>query len=159
MDSVQEWFDPIYMNCRPKLIKLAFRELHDTELAEDLTQSTFLTLLMKYEELQHHPNIEGWLVLTLYNKILNEREKAYHSEIGLDQILEPQISGLTEESFMDVLPDGLNSEEKQILYLFYEVGLPHMELAKHIGCSTEACRMRLSRAKTHCKKLLEKPPG
>jgi DNA-directed RNA polymerase specialized sigma24 family protein len=67
---------------------------------------------------------------------------------------EPPAGDSAEESFLDALPAGLTRSDQRLLYLYYEVGLTHEELARDLGCSAAASRMRLSRARAHCKELL-----
>lgn len=48
MNPVEAWFNPIYSEYHDKLVKLAFRLLGDEELAKDIANTAFLTLLTKY---------------------------------------------------------------------------------------------------------------
>lgn len=156
MKQVETWFDSIYSKYYKEMIRIAFHLLGDQELAKDITQSAFLTMLTKYDQLRNHPNIEGWLRLTVRNLVWNEQQKAHYSvEISLCPDYEPATVA-DAPSFLSSLPPGLKEEERQILYFFYEVGLTHEELAARFGCTPEACRMRLYRAKKHCHSLLEK---
>lgn len=138
------------------MVRIAFHLLGDQELAKDIAQNTFLTLLTKHDQLRNHPNIEGWLRLTVRNLVWNEQQKAHYSvEIPLRPDYESAVV-VDAPGFLSSLPPGLKEGERQILYFFYEVGLTHEELAIRLGCTPEACRMRLYRAKKHCHDLLGK---
>lgn len=159
MNRVEEWFDPIYSKYHDILVRFAYQTLHDKGLAEDIVHSAFLTLLVKYEEMQGHPNLKGWLVQTVKYKILNELQKPHHkSEIPLPAEYEPAASEAPSD-LLSVLPPGLSEDERQILYLYYEVGFSHKEIAERIGCSQAASRMRLFRAKQHCGSLMSGDGG
>ena len=157
MSPVQAWFDAIYEENFKLLLRTAMHLLRDRQLAEDMVQTVFLTLLSKHEGLQDHPNIRGWLIQTLKYQIQSELQRArYSREVPLthDQVIAEEEAH--EPDFLSLLPTELSNSEKMILYLHIEVGLTHEEIAERMGCSTEASRMRLYRAKRRCKKFLEK---
>ena len=157
MSPVQAWFDAIYEENFKLLLRTAMHLLRDRQLAEDMVQTVFLTLLSKHEGLQDHPNIRGWLIQTLKYQIQSELQRArYSREVPFthDQVIAEEEAH--EPDFLSLLPTELSSGEKMILYLHIEVGLTHEEIAERMGCSTEASRMRLYRAKRRCKKFLEK---
>lgn len=111
---------------------------------------------MKRDTLRAHPNIQGWLFLTLRNQIMNETQKSFYKrEVELVPENAPTVELEYTPDLNDSLPDGLNQDERQLLSLFFEEMLTHEEIAARLGCSVEACRMRLYRAKTHYKRLIE----
>ena len=58
--------------------------------------------------------------------------------------------------FVDRLPLGLSESEKKVLQCFYEYRLSHKDIAQLYGISLEASRMKLFRARMHCRELLLK---
>jgi len=156
VNSVDKWFDTIYLENYEKLFKLAFRLLGDWELAQDIVQMAFLILLTKYDQMQRHSNISGWLVVTVKNLIHTEQQKAYRQlEVPLPSEYEPMAADPPPD-FLSTLPEGLSEEERWLLYLCYEAELPHKEIAAQLGCTSAACGMRLYRARQHCRELLKK---
>lgn len=82
MSHVEGWFESVYAEQYPKMIRLAYYILQDKELAEDTVQSAFITLLIKEESLRSHSDISKWLKTTLRNLANNELSKAkYRMEI------------------------------------------------------------------------------
>ena len=157
MPSVHEWFSELYEKYHKKLLRIAMHMTRDLPLAEDMVQTVFLTLLAKHEMLQDHPDIWGWLRQALTYQILNETQRAHRSrEVPLTQERATEAREPCETDFFSLLPKELSNGEKLILYLHIEVGLTHEEIGARIGCSEEASRMRLYRAKRRCKKFLEK---
>ena len=154
MRSVDAWFDPIYKGSYKKVFHTAYYLSEDERLAEEVVQDAFVCLLMKSGELRDHPNIQGWLVTTVRNLMMNELRRAYRSqEIPIPADREIPAGGEA-ASLLELLPQELSEAERQLLYLHMEAGYSHNEIAAHLGCSPEACRMRLSRAKKRCKELL-----
>lgn len=68
----QERFDFIYRKYYKKLLRTAVNMLQNVPAAEDLTNETFTILLTRFDRMQQHPNIGGWLYTVLSNLALNE---------------------------------------------------------------------------------------
>ena len=155
MDQRDIWFNELYLKHRKRLLRTAYgltKDLHDSE---DLVEAVFEKLYDKYEKVKDHENIVGWLERTLHNQIGSEYQKAYRRrEVAFDPEFEPAQAS-QDEDFMSILPPGLSEPERQILYLHIEAGYSHEEIAKIKGCSVLAARMRYSRARRHCRKLME----
>lgn len=156
MSDLNTWFDSIYAANYPRLAKVAYYILWDENTVEDIVQNAFSTLLIKQKQLRDHPNISGWLTLTVRNMADNERNRAHYTrEIPILPEHEP-AAGEAQPDFLSLLPSELSKDEKQILYLHIEVGLSHEEIASRLGCKPEASRMRLCRARKQCRKFLLK---
>ena len=107
MNPVHQWFDSIYLQYQKKLLVLAIRMVGDSQLAEDMVQSVFLTLLTNHERLKNHPNIWGWLVITLRNQIMTEMQKAFRSrEVELKPGCDPAAENPFEPDFSESMPPG-----------------------------------------------------
>ncbi len=156
MNDLDAWFNPIYSANYSRLVKTAYYILWDEDLVEDIVQNAFSALLIKREQLRDHPNISGWLVKTVRNMADNERNRArYTREVPFLPEHEP-AAGEPLPDFLSLLPPELNQRERQILYLYIEVGLSHEEIGAQMGCKPETSRMRLYRARRRCRELLLK---
>lgn len=156
MDHVEGWFESVYDENYRKLIRLAYYILKNEGLAEDTVQSAFMTLLMKEREVRSRPGISKWLKTTVRNIAWNEMNKAkYKVEVPLQQRHEA-VGREMEEDFLSLLPPGLSEGERRLLYLRVEQGYSIKEIAGMEGCTPEACRMRMWRARERCRALLEK---
>lgn len=161
MDSKQEWIDAMYRTYRKPTLKTAYHLLEDMALAEDITQEAFALLTKKYEQVKDHPNVQRWLARAVAYLAKNEQRKAYH---GREVPMEPKDVPTVEDAYFRGLsssfPPGLREKDRELLCMCFEEDLSQEEIAKRLDCSVEAFRMRLSRAKRRCGKLLEKnPPG
>lgn len=161
MESVRDWFDPIYVEYYQRLLKIAVRIVRNQQLAEDLVHNTFEALLRDAEKVRGRRNIWGWLVKTLTNKAMNEINKACNKrEVSLEPKHMPAANDPYEpDDFLSVMPPGLSQEERKLLYLRFEMGLSHAEIAEEMGCSEAASKMRLTRARTHCQELIKNFSG
>lgn len=157
MPSKDEWFDALYKDNFPRMIKQATYLLKNQQIAEELVNEAFLILLYKRDQLQTHPNISGWLTRTLKNLILDELKSAKHRlELPLNEDIDIPHDGAYGQSLSDCLPKGLTPKEKEILILYYDKQLPYEQIAACLHISVLNSRTRLFRAKAHYKELLAK---
>ena len=145
----------LYESLHDKMIKVAYRMIGNIETAEDLVQSTFLLALFHPKELLLHPSPEGWLMRVLQNLALNERRRLQrHQDISFDTLI--NVAGVSPaSSIKEILPKKLPEHEKEILIWRFEENLDYDEIADRLGISPVGCRSRVSRAISHCRKLLE----
>lgn len=151
------WFDQLYREHSARLIKLAFYSLKDRQLAEDVVEEAFLTLLYKRRELMSHPNISGWLAVTLKN-IIDDELKSARRKHEAPFVFDENAGEYDtyNQPLKDLLPKGLSDKEKEILVLFYEKQLSYEEISQQLGISITNCRTRAFRARVHCRELMEK---
>jgi RNA polymerase sigma-70 factor (ECF subfamily) len=64
------------------------------------------------------------------------------------------LSADIESPFEEILPQGLTTEERQLLIWHFREQLAYDEIAERLHISVLACRTRVFRAKEHCKALL-----
>lgn len=137
------------------LCRLAYRLTGSAELAQDLTQDTFLLALSHAGELADHPSPGGWLTLTLYNLVLNERRRTQRRpQVSIEEAQE--LFSSQEPPLENMLPKQLSPEDRQLLLWRFERQLKTGEIALLLGISEAACRKRLSRVLQKCRALLER---
>lgn len=151
------WEDALFREYFPKLVKIAMHYVHDMVLAEDMAQEAFLVFLDKKEAgaLDNCENIGAWLKTVVVNRCRSDMQRMrYHvEEPRLDEVIHPH--GPDQLPFAEQLPRGLSDAERQTLCCFYEYRMSHRAMAAFYGISEEACRVRLYRARMHCKALLQ----
>ncbi|NCB25337.1 MAG: sigma-70 family RNA polymerase sigma factor [Bacteroidia bacterium] len=155
MQNTDKWFDDLYLENSPRMVKLATYLLDNRQIAEELVDEAFLILLSKRHELEPHPNLPGWLSQTLKNLIANELNSAkYRLEFPLEIFTDIPSGDTYDQSLSELLPTDLSHKELEILTLFYEDQLSHDQIARQLGISSLNCRTRLYRAKAHFKELI-----
>lgn len=105
-ETCDEHYNMVYHRC---LYELYFNE----ELAQEATQQVFLVLCEKWPLLQHHPNLNGWLLRTTTYKI--QKAKAGYtrslSTLSTDDedFIEPvKMNDFYEQIVCERLDDDLN---------------------------------------------------
>ena len=153
----QEWFSTLFLTHYGTLLNIGALLLNNRSTAEDLVNETFLILWSKRARLRKHPDINGWLYITLKNLIYNEtRLSKYQKETPLIYETDTSVSEEQEVSLSDLLPRELSAQERQILVMHFEEELSYEEMAQQLGISILACRTRLCRSKAHYKKIIGK---
>ena len=157
MPNSDKWFDKLYIENSPRMVKMATYLLKNQQVAEDLVNEAFLILLYKKNQLINHPNLAGWLTQTLKNLIADELKSAKHR---LELPLNEDIDAAKEESYepplSELLPKDLSPKEREILILYYDKQLSYEQIARQLHISVLNCRTRLFRARTHYKELIDK---
>lgn len=157
MDPRQEWIDAMYRAHRQATLLVAYHLLHDAELAEDITQDAFALLMEKYEQVKDHADVRKWLAKAVQYLVKNEQRKAYHvREVPMGPEDVPSVEDSYFRGLSSSLPPDLRKNDRDVLCMCFEADLPQEECAERLGCSVEAFRMRLTRAKSRYRKLLEK---
>ena len=137
-----------------RLYRLALVMLKSPMDAEDAVQETFLRYLDRLGSFQDAEHEKAWLLTVTTNQcrdVLRARQR--HPKIGLDQVPEaghePRDRAIW-ESLM-----ALPEKYREVLVLHAVEGYRVEEIAKLIGKTTSAVKMRLSRGR----KLLEESLG
>ena len=156
MKDEEEWFDKLYIENSPRMVKLATYLLRNRQIAEELVDEAFLIFLSKRPDLNHLPNLPGWLSQTLKNLILNELNSSkYRMEYPIDEDMNIPSTDTNELPLSELLPKGLKPNKREILILFYEKQLSYEQIAERLGISVLNCRTRLFRAKAHYRELTD----
>lgn len=158
MPNKDEWFDKLYKENVPRMIRLAAYLLNNKEIAQELVDEAFLILLCKRDALQKHTNLPGWLSVTLKNLIKDELKSARHRlEFPLNEDVDFALNDDPyEPSLSEILPQGLTSKEREILILYFEKKLSYEQIADFLHISVLNCRTRMFRAKAHYTELIDK---
>ncbi|MCI6990722.1 MAG: sigma-70 family RNA polymerase sigma factor [Clostridiales bacterium] len=161
--TTEDWVHALYETYAPDLYRAAKYRLQDPELAWDLTQEVFLTLLDKAGQVRAHPNPGGWLWITLRHKLNREFARQAHrarheaGEVDLSWLAAPEeIRGA---SLDDLLPRQLSPRDRALLKLAYEDGLSYRELSALLGVPPATCGTWLYRARQRCRHYLTLPEG
>lgn len=135
---------------------------HDSQLAEDLLQETFLKAILSLQD--SHTNVRAWMYLVARNLYFNhikkeryrfsvERRENYEAAFEQD-VLEKII--LNEQKW--ILYQALNHLEitrREVLLLQYFAGFSQKEIAAMLHLTPENVRVLAYRGKRELKKYME----
>lgn len=75
----------LYKSSFDRMHAVAYRELGDSAMAEDIVHETFLVLLTRKQDLVTHVNPGGWLMTVMMNLIRNSKRKMDNLVLQLDE--------------------------------------------------------------------------
>ncbi len=154
----EDFFSYVYETFGNQIFNFLICRFHDRDIAEDAFQETFMTAFKKLDILKSHPNPGGWLIKTAKNKgnyLLEKKVRA--SGLRLDEsVIDPDWDKFSEEDWLLKLDSPIFVEDKyRPLRLKYAYGYTTHEIASLYHISMDACKMRITRAKTNARRDLE----
>lgn len=143
---------------------LCLREVHDSALAEDVTQVVFLILAKKAPALRSETHLSGWLFHTARFACKNAlRREARHKLWEQKAVEEMRPSGGDENALWDQVGPTLNdalaslgSQDREAVLLRFFEESSFVEIGAALGTSEDAARMRLNRAMERLRRFYAK---
>jgi RNA polymerase sigma-70 factor (ECF subfamily) len=168
----QQAFAEIYRTYRSKVRSLCWNWSRDRELAEDLSQDIFLTVLLKIGQYRGDAAFSTWLFRLSFNCFLMYRrrqkqcttvslqdcggmgEDGDYSAAGFP-VSDPQLEGTVNRVALDrailELPEGM----QRTLRMHDLEGLQHHEIALQLGHTTGNSKSQLFKARQKLRKALQ----
>lgn len=169
-------FEEVYDRYYDNVFNLAYRLMGDREEAQDLTQEVFLHAFRAYESFRGESQVFTWLYRITSNLAKNrykqlQREREHRWEIleeheDEEEEIEPfewEDTSLSPETLLErkerseAIQKAIDElpEEQRITVVLRDIeGLSYQEIAKILGCSVEAVKSRLFRARSALRKKL-----
>lgn len=140
----------------------AYRQLQDTQLAEDTTQAVFLLLAKKAGQLAHHPGLSGWLLKTtryVANSHIRatQRRRQREQEAAMQTELNDSSPSTWAqlEPHLDEAMEALGETDRSVLALRYFENKSAAEIGQTLKLSEEAAKKRANRALEKLRKFFE----
>lgn len=141
-----ELFNSYYKGNYAMIYRVALTLVRDENIAEVVTQETFVTAWEKFDQFQEKENPIGWLVLVARNKSKQaiEQKKRYMEMRLFGRKVEELAVEYDYDQYELLIPD---CAEKRLMIRYYEEGYRIQELADEQGIKLSAMKMRIKRAK------------
>jgi len=130
------------------LYRLCFIMLKKESDAEDIVQETIIKYIEKQPPFKDYEHIKAWLITVAKNKCRDRlRYKQRHTYIDIDEIREtPNYPTYNDNEILDVLM-ALPEKFRLVLMLYYVEEYQIDEIAKIIGKTASAVKMRLKKGR------------
>jgi len=164
-----------------RVYNVIFRMIEDREEAEDLTQDTFVNAHRAFDGFRHESQVYTWLYRIAVNLTKNRLDRRRRRRVtegpSLDEPVEVEDDELSRQvedwrlaperssentELERVLAEEvsrLRDEYKEVVILRDYEGLSYEEIAIVVGCSIQAVKSRLFRARTVLRKALSEYLG
>ncbi|MBQ9312901.1 MAG: sigma-70 family RNA polymerase sigma factor [Bacteroidales bacterium] len=157
-------FASLYRIYYKRMFGLCMKYAKNEEVAKDLVQDSFVTILMRIDTLKDKGKLESWMFSVAKNTCLKYLEKKkLFSDIGINDFTtlqaeqtiaeeeEPQtISYDTMMDMVEKLPEGY----KKVFKLYSIDGLSHKEIAEKLNINSNTSSSQLFRAKKMLKSMI-----
>jgi RNA polymerase sigma factor (sigma-70 family) len=161
LNGESEAFGILVDKYKAGIYAFAYSKLGDFQDAQDVTQEVFLESYKNLHSLRRWESFSFWLyrmASTLCKKFIQKRAKYPDSEhfedLSSQSLANPSMNSYRENVLHESVHDALNSlpeTYREVLMLHYFVGMDSKEIAKALGTSPTAIRMRISRAREQLK--------
>jgi RNA polymerase sigma factor (sigma-70 family) len=158
-----ERFRSLYLGARHQVLAYALRRTQNVEDAADVAAETFAIAWRRLDDVPDGADALPWLYVTARNALANEARRAKRRSNLIARI----GSVLAEHETVVAPPDeaalvavtalrALAGEDRAVLMLAAWEGLDSADIGRTLGCSENAARVRLHRAR---KRLREQIAG
>ncbi|MBC02397.1 MAG: hypothetical protein CMJ34_03705 [Phycisphaerae bacterium] len=159
------WRD-IVERCTPRVHAVVRAQCRDDELAEEIVQSAFCTVVQKLPEYEEGGRFEAWLMRIAMNRLRDEMRRRARQAVPTDAPTLVGMAGGTDDPPTDgggLVPDGrlhqalqrLPDADREILHLRHVGGLSFKEISEALETPIGTLLARHHRALRKLKQLLE----
>jgi RNA polymerase sigma-70 factor (ECF subfamily) len=132
-----------------ELLRYATRLVGDD--AEDIVQEAFLRGLRSYPRLQHGDHLRAWLFRITTTTAFDHSGK--RREVPVAEVRDEAVNLAYDDGTFEAIIGELTDANRDALRLRFVDDLAYDEIARRLGCSSDAARRRVS---TGIKSLREK---
>ena len=163
----KELFNILYDRYADKVYHKCLLLTKDKEMSKDLTHDILIKVFLNIAKLTKITNFSLWVHSITYNHCIDYlrlKKKFKHEdydEARFEHISEEDIEREQQElkeiqlSELEVVFEQLKQEDRLILLMRYQDGLPVKAIAKTLSVGESAVKMRLKRSRDHLAELLK----
>ncbi len=130
----EEAFTSVYNETKYAVYSLILSIIKDRNLAQDIMQETYITMLEKIDSYRPGSNFRNWLLTISRNKAIDYYRKKQREELIDPDVLQISSSPVGEEAtLLSEVLELLNQKERSILLLYIVQNYKHREIAEILG--------------------------
>ena len=168
LEGDQQAFAALVEKYQKQIHALAWQQIGDFHIAQEITQDAFFTAFQKLSTLTDHNRFAGWLYVITNRKCIAwhrkkapqpqsleatdpvELEEVYYSEYMTQQ--REEAANQKRRAIVQKLLSKLQESERTVVNLYYIAGMTCEDIGKFLGVSPNTVRSRLHRARNRLKK-------
>ena len=160
-DERRRRFEEIYAACHDPVLGYALRRTGNGDDAADVLAETFLVAWRRLDDVPAGDRARPWLY-GVARRVLANHHRGERRRTALGERLRAELTSVTDHAVTDldavaVAFRGLSGDDRELLSLVGWEGLDAGQIAIALGCSRNAVRIRLHRARRRFARALEIP--
>lgn len=159
----EQAFRTLYDRYHDRLLRLALvLGRGDESLAQDLVQTVFVTAAKKLRRVDGEEHLWNWLAQVARQTSAKAWRKRQRDPVmaNAEALAEDCAANVEPDSFLeeklDVALKSLDSDEQQLVRIFYFDRLSHKEIADQLGTTPKAVSSRLERVREKLRSLMKR---
>lgn len=149
-------FDTAYQTYGPALFRFCLMQMKNPADAEDVLQEVFIKLLYRAPAFRSPEHMRRWLFQVALNQCRDEWKRSRRKDVPLETVLPLALPTAEQELLREVL--SLPEKQRTVIHLYYYENCSVQEIAKLLGVTVSAVKMRLKRGRDALKNRLEESP-
>lgn len=158
-DSLDERIEDMVNRYQAPLLRLCYAYLHDTELARDAVQETFIKAYRNLNKYRETASEKTWLSRIAINTCKDMRRSGWFRHVDRsitpDMLPEPAKQAEPADRELTVAIMQLPAKLREAALLCWLQGLTYHEAAEAMGISLQAVGNRLNRARKRLREIVE----
>jgi len=139
---------------------IIYRMVNDPDLAQDLTQETFIKVFLKIKTLKRPAHFRAWTCSIGRNLVYDHlRKEQRRKTVPLEEIGEQKVpSGIEKRRKRMIIQDALmrlERRDRMLLSLVYYQGMTHAEVARIMKIPESNIKVYIHRARKRLRRELE----
>ncbi len=154
----QSAFEKIYNETRQSVYYVALGILKDRHLAEDVMQSTYLSVLRNITKYELGTNASAWIIRIARNEALNLKKQRSRENLVDERENDSMFGTYHQDEYghlIDIARKILTEEEFTILMLITAGGYKRREIAEIFDCPVSTVTWKYGEALKKMRKSLE----
>jgi RNA polymerase sigma factor (sigma-70 family) len=159
----EESFRLLYDRYHQRLFRLALVLGHgDESLAQDVVQSVFVMAAKKLRRADSDAHLWNWLARVARQNFAKawRKQRRDPALASAEALVEDWPASAEPDSFLEEVLDGalklLDTEDRQLIQIFYFDRLSQKEIAEQLGITPKAVSSRLERAREKLRSLIKR---
>ena len=159
-------FQSLYEKYHDRVFAISYGILRENEEAADAVQEIFTLVYKNLARFDRRSKFSTWLFRIAVNRSIQQARKLKYKkrqaeyDSYIETIPEKQPPAEDADPRVNEAMNQLHPNDRAILTLFYGDELSLQEIADSMGCSANAAKTRLFRARERLREIYEKtPPG
>lgn len=155
----KEDIDRIVQEYGDSVLRMCYLYLKDYQLAEDVTQETFIKVYEKIDTFRHDASVKTWIMAIAINLCKNQMRTHWFRRTSLEHLPEPEAK----DAYGEVLKNHVISKAimrlqpkyREIILLYYYQELSVKEISNILGMKEATVLQRMKRAREQLKPFLK----